>query len=215
MLHKAHYLIASIIYLIIPDISLALDVNITSDLPSVQVLHNGQKVTIMRNQDEDNTINPVYAKTSRRCPPFCIQPIELAPGVRTIGELEMLQYLQKTSSGDKSVLVIDSRTSDSVTKGTIPGSVNILTDSLDNNLTDPAAVLEILIKRFGGVYRNEKWDFSKARTLVLFCNGPWCSQSSSSIKILLKLGYPAHKLIWYRGGMQSWEMFGLTTIVSE
>jgi hypothetical protein len=29
---------------------------------------------------------------------------------------------------------------------------------------------------------------------------------------LLALGYPAHKLKWYRGGMQSWKSLGLTTV---
>ncbi|MCL4470250.1 MAG: rhodanese-like domain-containing protein [Gammaproteobacteria bacterium] len=196
------------------DMSLALEVNITADLPSVQVSHNGQKVTIMRNQNQDNSINPAFAKTSRKCPPFCIQPIELAPGVRTIGELEMLHYLKKMSDGDKSVLVVDSRTPDSVEKGSIPGSVNIPTDRLDSAKTDPTTVQGIMEKQFGAKYRNGSWDFSKARTLVLFCNGPWCGQSPANIKGLLKLGYPAHKLMWYRGGMQDWEAMGLTTVKS-
>lgn len=200
--------------LFLPGMSLALEVNITADLPSVQVLHDGRKVTIMRNQDQDNRINPAYAKTSRKCPPFCIQPIELAPGVRTIGELEMLHYLKKMSDGDKSVLVVDSRTPDSVAKGSIPGAVNIPTDRLDSDKSDPVTVRETMEKQFGAKYRNGSWDFSKARTLVLFCNGPWCGQSPANIKELLKLGYPAHKLIWYRGGMQDWEAMGLTTVKS-
>lgn len=213
-LHKSFAVPALITGLFLPGISLALDVNITADLPSVQVLHNGQKVTIMRNQNPDNSINPAFAKTSRKCPPFCIQPIELAPGVRTIGELEMLHYLKKMSDGDKSVLVIDSRTPDSVEKGSIPGTVNIPTDRLDSGKTDPVTVRETMEKQFGAKYRNGSWDFSKARSLVLFCNGPWCGQSPANIKGLLKLGYPAHKLIWYRGGMQDWEAMGLTTVKS-
>jgi hypothetical protein len=32
---------------------------------------------------------------------------------------------------------------------------------------------------------------------------------------LLKIGYPAHKLFWYRGGMQDWENLGLTTVKPE
>jgi hypothetical protein len=28
---------------------------------------------------------------------------------------------------------------------------------------------------------------------------------------LLKFGYPAHKIKWYRGGMQNWSNLGLTT----
>lgn len=213
-LRKSFIVTALIAGLFLPGMSLALDVNITADLPSVQVLHDGRKVTVMRNQNEDNSINPAFAKTSRKCPPFCIQPIELAPGVRTVGELEMLHYLKKMSDGDKSVLVVDSRTPDSVEKGSIPGSVNIPTDSLDSGKTDPVTVRGIMEKQFGAKYRNGSWDFSKAKTLVLFCNGPWCGQSPANIKGLLKLGYPAHKLIWYRGGMQDWEAMGLTTVKS-
>ena len=64
----------------LPGVSLALDVNITADMPSVEVMHNGQKVAIQRNQNQDNNVNPAFGKTSRKCPPFCIQPGELAPG---------------------------------------------------------------------------------------------------------------------------------------
>lgn len=201
--------------LLLPGVSWALDVNISADVPSVQVKHDGKTLTIMRNQNPDNTINPAYAKTSRRCPPFCIQPIELAPGVRTIGELEMLRYLKQASDGDKSILVIDSRTPETVARGTIPGTVNIPTDSLDSAKTDPVAVRDTMERHFGVKYRNGSWDFSKARTLVLFCNGPWCGQSPANIKGLLGLGYPARKLVWYRGGMQDWEAMGLTTVKSD
>ena len=216
MMHYKTFAVTALITgLYLPGISLALDVNITANLPSVQVLHNGQKVTIMRNQNQDNSINPAFAKTSRKCPPFCIQPIELAPGVRTIGELEMLHYLKKMSDGDKSILVIDSRKPSSVGKGSIPGTVNIPTNRLDSGKTNPITVREIMEKQLGARFRNGSWDFSKARTLVMFCNGPWCRQSSTSIKGLLKRGYPANKLIWYRGGMQNWEALGLTTVKSD
>ena len=36
---------------------------------------------IMRNQDNSATVNPAFAKTSRPCPPFCIQPMQLRPGI--------------------------------------------------------------------------------------------------------------------------------------
>ena len=55
------------------------------------------------------------------------------------------------------------------------------------------------------------FDFSDAKTLVLFCNGMWCGQSPNNIKNLLKFGYPADKLKWYRGGMQAWSILGLST----
>jgi len=47
--------------------------------------------------------------------------------------------------------------------------------------------------------------------VVFYCNGPWCGQSPTNIKQLVALGYPAHKLKWYRGGMQDWKSLGLTT----
>ena len=75
----------------------ALEVNISADLASVDVMHHGRMVTIMRNQNQDNSINPEYAKTARKCPPFCIQPSALAPGVKTIAELEVLHFLKKIS----------------------------------------------------------------------------------------------------------------------
>jgi hypothetical protein len=62
-------------------------VKITREMASVEVIHAGKKTTIMRNQDQKNTVNKSFAKTSRKCPPFCIQPSTLAPGVETIGEV--------------------------------------------------------------------------------------------------------------------------------
>ena len=51
-----------------------------------------------------------------------------------------------------------------------------------------------------------------AKTLILFCNGAWCGQSPTNLRALMDLGYPAHKLKWYRGGMQAWEQLGFTTV---
>ena len=190
----------------------ALDVNIAVGLPSVDVMHNGQKVTIMRNQDQNNTVNPDFAKTSRKCPPFCIQPGELAPGVATIGELEIIHYLKLMSDGDTSIMVVDSRTPDWVTKGTIPGAINIPWDKLNIGKSDPITVQEILEKHFGVKSQDGFYIFDNAKTVVMFCNGPWCGQSPTNIKGLLKIGYPAGKIKWYRGGMQDWEALGLTTV---
>jgi hypothetical protein len=56
----------------------ALDVRITPEIETVEVMHAGKMVTIMRNQSPDNRVNPEYAGTSRKCPPFCIQPLVIA-----------------------------------------------------------------------------------------------------------------------------------------
>lgn len=198
--------------LLLPMAASALDVNIAGDLPSVDVMHGGQKVTIMRNQDQNNVINPDFAKTSRKCPPFCIQPGKLATGVDTIGELEVIQYLKKMSDGDKTILVVDSRTPDWVEKGTIPGAVNIPWDKLNIGKSDPITVQDILENQLGVKNQDGFYMFDNAKTVVMFCNGPWCGQSPTNIKGLLKIGYPADKIKWYRGGMQDWEVLGLTTV---
>ncbi len=189
-------------------------VKITPELASVDVVHNGKKMTIMRNQDNKNTVNPAFAKTSRNCPPFCINPIKLAPGVDTLGEVEVLDYLKRMSDGDDSILVIDSRTPDWVKRGTIPGSVNIPWTKLSvAKGADPITIAEIVVGQFNAKeLDNDKFDYSNAKTLVMFCNGMWCGQSPNNIRTLLKMGYPAEKIKWYRGGMQNWENLGLTTV---
>jgi len=191
-------------------------VKITPDLASVDVLHNDKKTTIKRNQDEASTVNPEFALTSRKCPPFCVQPAVLAPGVETIGELEVLEYLSRMSAGDASILVIDSRTPDWVKKGTIPGAVNIPWTALNPAQgADPISISELMVSTFGVREMEGLWDFSDARTLVLFCNGIWCGQSPNNIMNLLKFGYPADKIKWYRGGMQDWEILGLSTVPGD
>lgn len=200
------------ILLINGGLSTAAVVNITPEIESVTVIHGDKNVVIMRNQNQRNTVNPAFAKTSRKCPPFCIQPSSLAPGVETIGEIEVLAYLRLIAEGDESILVIDSRTPDWVAKGTIPGSINIPWTSLNPARgADPISIGEILEDQLNAQNLEGLWDFSRAKTLVMFCNGMWCGESPNNIKNLLKFGYPAHKLKWYRGGMQDWEILGLTT----
>ena len=192
--------------------TIAKPVGITGSVLSVEVIHNGKPFKIERNQNNTNTIAADYAITSRPCPPFCIRPIKLAAGVETIGELEMLDYLVAASKPDSNILVIDSRTPDWVAKGTIPGSISIPWTLLKEDTSDPITIAGILSERFGAIDEDELWNFSKVKTLVMFCNGMWCGQSPRNIMTLLKYGYPADKIKWYRGGMQNWHALGLTTV---
>lgn len=174
--------------------------------------------TIMRNQNNANTINPAFAKTSRPCPPFCIQPIQLRPGIETIGEQEIIHYSVMMSKGQKmpdgsEILVVDSRTPDWVAKGMIPGAINVpWTHLSEAKGADPISIAEIMTEKFGAKEQNGLYYFDNAKTLVMYCNGMWCGQSPNNIKSLLKYGYPAHKIKWYRGGMQSWEVLGFNTV---
>ncbi len=191
--------------ILFPSIGTALEVRITEEIEFITVIHNDKPMIIQRNQDQNNMINPEFAKTSRPCPPFCIKPITMASGVETIVELDVFKYLQDDNS-----IVIDSRTVAWVAKGSIPGAINLPWDIFDNAKAD---ILEILLEgQFNVTVNDNKYYFDTAKTLVLFCNGPWCNQSPTSVHSLLKLGYPKEKLKWYRGGMQAWESFGLTTV---
>ena len=166
-----------------------LAVGITSSMEKFEGMLNGKPITIMRNQDQSATVNPAFAKTSRKCPPFCIQPAQVAPGVETIGEIELIQYIEKMTQGDDSILLIDSRTPDWVSKGTIPGAVNIPWTKLNPSKgADPISVGEILTGQFGAKEMEGLWDFSGVKTLVLFCNGMWCGQSPNNIMTLLRFG---------------------------
>jgi hypothetical protein len=44
----------------------------------------------------------------------------------------------------------------------------------------------------------------------MFCNDAWCVQSPMVIRAMLPESYPVDKILYYRGGMQSWNGFGLT-----
>jgi 3-mercaptopyruvate sulfurtransferase SseA len=125
----------------------------------------------------------------------------------------VLDFLKQISNGDDSILIIDTRLTDWVAKGTIPGAINIPWTKLDSiQGANSISIGEILQERLNARNLGGLWDYTTARTLVLFCSGIWCGEASNSIMNLLKHGYPAHKIKWYRGGMQSWESLGLTTI---
>lgn len=192
---------------------------ITPSMESLEVMHNGKPVTVRRIDDENATIPAAYARTSRHCPPFCIQPMQVMAGVDTVGELEVLGYLKRISNGDRSVMLVDSRTPDWIQRGTIPGAVNIPWDKINIDVAgnfeieaEAETLNDILVNQFSVQMVDNQWDFRKAKTLVLFCNGIWCPQSSINIKTLTKMGYPTYKLKWYRGGMQDWVSVGLTTV---
>ncbi len=175
------------------------EVGITKDAASVTVQTANGPVQINRIQDAANEISGEWALTSRPCPDFCIQPQIPAAGVRTIGELELIEMLQ-----DPEAVVVDSRTRDWFDGGTIPGAINIsytfIVDELAQLGCEPG---------FDG------WDCQDAKRAALFCNGVWCGQSPTAIRAMISAGYPADRIYYYRGGMQIWRMLGLTVTGDE
>ncbi|MBE0412688.1 rhodanese-like domain-containing protein [Yoonia sp.] len=169
-------------------------VGITSDMPSATVETPNGPVTIARIQDTDNEVTGEWARTSRPCPNFCIQPMTPAEGVKTIGEIELIEMLQ-----DPDAIVLDSRTPDWFAGGTIPGSVNI-----------PYTFILDKLAQLGCEADFDGWDCTDAKEVALFCNGIWCGQSPTAIRNMIGAGYPAERISYYRGGIQVWRVLGLT-----
>lgn len=184
----------------------AQNVRLTENVEEVRVTVNGDEVVIARNQDESAMIGGDFAKTSRACPPFCIQPAAPVTGVSSVAELEVLDFIkEKVSAG--SGVVLDARLPEWFSKGSIPGAVNVpfATLSPDNPYRNDI-LMALGAKPLGG----NDFDFSEALDLMVFCNGAWSDQSVRALKSLRAAGYPTEKMFYYRGGMQDWQMLGLT-----
>lgn len=175
------------------------EVGITPEISSVTVETRSGPVEISRIQDTAHEVTGEWARSSRPCPNFCIQPMSPAEGVHTIGELELLEML-----ADPEITVIDSRTTDWFENGTIPGAVSIPYTQIIDELASLGCQPD-----FDG------WDCAEAQNVALFCNGIWCGQSPTAIRNMIEAGYPADRIHYYRGGMQSWRMVGLTVTGEE
>jgi rhodanese-related sulfurtransferase len=112
-----------------------------------------------------------------------LQPLAAAPGVRTVGELELAELREQGA------VLIDCRTRGSFGGRTIPGSVLLPHDEIDERRSE----------------------LDRGRVSILFCNGPQCPQSPDAIRRLLDAGYPADALAYYRGGMHDWVTLALPT----
>jgi rhodanese-related sulfurtransferase len=221
--------------LAIPFSAMAVDVKLTPEKDALNVKFQGKMVRIERIQDQNHLVSETWAKTSRKCPPFCPQPIHAAPGVMTVGEVEVFDFMEnKVNNG--SGMIIDARVPSWHKKGTIPGSINIPFTEFERKPSDPelAKIMKLIgakprsqvgfvdhawdktLKTVGvSVQRTGFWDYSESPDLLLWCNGPWCGQSPHAIHGLVELGFPPEKIFYYRGGMQMWEMLGLPVLVPE
>ena len=186
-------------------------VKITKDVSSIDVTHLGQKVTIKRIQNPYHVLSDDYTKTSRSCPPFCIHPMSAAKGVETIGEVELVDFFKNKVKTGKGILV-DSRLSSWYTTETIPSAINIpytLVEDADKDTIDS------IFTSLGAKKSGNKFDFTNAKYLAMFCNGVWCDQTPRLIKAMLKSGYPASRMKYYRDGFQGWKLLGFTTVIMD
>lgn len=181
------------------------EVKIAPGLSSFTVMHEGEEVEIKRAQDQEHQIHPLYALTARGMPqpmhPFAPHPVE------TLGEREFVDYMMQAQQDDN-IMIVDTRTIGWHVRLTIPGA-----KSYPYTMMDDAGDRDWALDDFGVVKTGkEEYDFSKAKTLAMFCNGYWCGQTPAMIRKLLEVGYPAEKLKYYRGGMQAWTSLGFTVV---
>jgi len=180
-------------------------VNITKDLKSIIIKDNDKDIKIERIQDTKHRLTSNFTKTSRECPPFCVQPMNIG-NTKTIGEIELLKYIKDMQNEDSNMLLIDARTRNWYKEGTIPSAINLPFTMVKKD----SKYLKKILKLLGATKNNEKWNFDKVPTLIIFSNGIWDAQANKEINSLIDLGFPEDKILYYRGGMQSWNILGLT-----
>jgi len=187
----------------------ALEVNIKENLPFVDVKINGKTVKIQRIQDTNHKLTNSYTKTSRPTPPFGIQPFQPIKGIETVSELDVIDFIKDKLPVNKGIL-IDARMPKWNRAGSIPGSTNI-----PFSVLTPSTKISYgkIIALLGGKKEKDVWNFKDAQSLLIFDNGPWCQQGLRAMQNLVKIGYPKSKILYYRGGMQYWQILGLTTTV--
>ena len=128
---RPHLLALSLALLVTPALAQDMPVGITRDMPSVTIETASGPSEISRIQDTEHELSGEWARTSRPCPEFCIQPMHVAEGVTTIGELELLDLL-----ADPDAVVVDSRTPDWFQGGTIPGAISMPYTEMTDHLAE-------------------------------------------------------------------------------
>jgi len=187
-------------------------VKIKEDIPYVKINDSGVNVTIKRVQDVANRLTDDFSKTSRICPPHCIPPIKIDDNIKTLGELELIDFIKNKVYKKKGILV-DARLKEFYILETIPGAINI---PFTIGQVKSKKVTDSLFKALGAKVKSDgSYDFTNAKDLAVFCSGLWCSASVKLLKGLAAKGYPKDKLYWYRAGMQGWKLLGLTTVVHK
>lgn len=138
-----------------------------------------------------------------------ISPMKFSQKVETVGEVEVLDFIQKAKD-NKNMLLVDTRTEDWFFHETIPSAINVPYRYLKKSQFPEE--FEEYVELLGVTKVDGKYDFTNAKELLLFCNGVWCGQSPEAMKYLTAIGYPEEKLKWYRGGIQSWLSLGLQVV---
>lgn len=168
-------------------------------------IFNGERIKISRDTTAAAQFVSAFGAPEDACGAPCIAPMEAAPGVRTLGEAEVLDYLVTLVAGNRA-LMVDARGPDARAMGFIPGTVSLPHSTLaaQNSFRDDI-LLALGARAFEGTY-----NFSDARQLLVYDNGPSSNEAGLLIGHLLDAGYPPEMISYYRGGMQVWAVLGFS-----
>jgi 3-mercaptopyruvate sulfurtransferase SseA len=150
---------------------------------------------------EDGPMEITRVKTPPALIKGYLQPMVPAEGVTPVGEIDVIEAIGKENN-----MIVDMRMKDHVLQlGTIPGSINI-----------PYTEVAMNMDQFGCEKEGEGWSCADVTTKIYaFCNSSTCPQSPSGIRAMIREGYPAELIYYYRGGYQDWTIHGLTTVEGE
>ena len=113
-----------------------------------------------------------------------VQPAELASGVRTVGELEVIGHIGRGKP------IVDTRLDHFFRQGTIPSARSVPHDDILS-------------------HRDE---LDPAVQTIFFCNGPQCPATADAVRRLLDSGYPPAAILYYRGGIHDWMTLGFPVV---
>lgn len=128
-----------------------------------------------------------------------LQALIPVAGVHPVTEIELLAAMN-----DKDSIIVDMRESEDRVKGTIPNSFHI-----------PYTEVAGRLNELGCAKKDGKWDCAMAKKVYAFCNGPVCPQSPTAISAMVRDGFPADKIYYYRGGMLDWDALGFPSVKDE
>ena len=183
-------------------------VRITPEISYIHSYHKNKAILkIHRTQDTKHKLVGEYAITYR--PNTYIQPIKIRKEIETIGEVELLKFIQHFGNHQKG-LILDVRDKKAYKKESIPSAVNIPSSLLSNKVK-----MQKILKALGAKKLEDgTLDTREAMHLIVYSHGNWCEKSPLFIKKLLALGYPPDKMLYYRGGFQMWKILGFTTVIN-
>jgi hypothetical protein len=166
---------------------------------------NGRQVTIDKNNGEAARFAATFATPGNTCGVTCIAPMQAAQGVPTVGETEVLGFLEEQVAGGTGLLV-DARMPQDRARGFIPGSVNLPYATM----TGASGYRDEILEALGAQSLDGFYAFTDAQHLMVFDTGPSTDDAGTLIAQLIASGYPREKIRYYRGGMQVWSVLGFS-----